>query len=141
MIEIAPKMKMVHATKLEATTILMIKEEEMIEGMIIIEEMKEEEDMIQVHRPQNNLRYSRYEINVGKQSEYILISALTSSSPPDLCNNWLVYNGATHHFFGYKEVISNLVERESNLKIVLGEKSTHHVKGFWFVEFHSNSGE
>eukprot|EP00253_Pinus_taeda_P032761 PITA_32761 len=92
-------------------------------------------------RPQQKSRYSRYESNVGKQFEYILISVLTSSSPPDSWDSWLVDSGATHQFFGYKEVLSNLVERELNLKIILGDNSTHPVKGFGSVKFHLNSGD
>ena len=49
MLEIAQRRTMVRATTLEtSTTCLMIKEEEMIEGMIAMEEMKEEEEMLQV---------------------------------------------------------------------------------------------
>jgi len=33
------------------------------------------------------------------------------------------------------------VERDSNLKIILGENSTHFVKGFGSVRFHLNLGE
>jgi len=53
----------------------------------------------------------------------------------------LVYSGASHHLFGHKEVLSNLVERESNLKIILGDNFTHPVKGFAFVKFHLDSRE
>lgn len=48
MLKIAPRRSMVHTTTLEATTGLMIKEEEMNEGMITMEELKEEEEMLQV---------------------------------------------------------------------------------------------
>jgi len=34
-----------------------------------------------------------------------------------------------------------LVERESNLKIILGENSTHLIKGFGSIKFHLESGE
>lgn len=53
----------------------------------------------------------------------------------------MVDSGATHHFYGYKEVLSHLVERESNLKIIFGDNSSHLVKGFGFVKFHLNFGE
>ena len=47
MLKIALRRSMVHTTTLEATiTSLIIKEEEMIEGMIVMEEMKEEEEML-----------------------------------------------------------------------------------------------
>jgi len=93
------------------------------------------------HHPQNKSKFSRNESNIANQSEYILISSLTSSSPPNSWDSWLVGSGATCHFFGYKEVLSNLVERESNLKIILGDNSTHPVKGFGSIKFHLNYEE
>lgn len=98
--------------------------------------MKEEEGI-----PQKKSRDPRYESNAINKSEYILISSLTSSSPPDSWDSWLVDNGATHHFSGYKEVLSNLVQRETKLKIILGDNSTHPVKGFGCVKFQLNSRE
>ena len=47
MLEIALR-TMVHATTLEATIASLMIEEEMIERMIVMEEMKEEEEMLQV---------------------------------------------------------------------------------------------
>jgi len=46
-------------------------------------------------------KFSRYESNVANQSEYILISAITISSPLDSWDSWLVDSGATHHFSSY----------------------------------------
>jgi len=47
MLKISLRRTIVHATTLEATTIcLIIEEEGMTEGMIMMEEMKEEEEMI-----------------------------------------------------------------------------------------------
>jgi len=48
----------------------------------------------------------------------------------------LVDSGATHHFSRYKEVLSNLVEEESNFKVILGGNSTHPIKGFGSIKFH-----
>lgn len=53
----------------------------------------------------------------------------------------MVDSGATHHFFGCKEILSNLVERETKLKVILGDNSTHPVKGFGSVKFYLNSRE
>ena len=53
----------------------------------------------------------------------------------------MVDSGATHHFSRYKKVLSNLVERETKLKIILGDNSTHPGKGFGSVKFQLNSGE
>ncbi len=82
------------------------------------------------HRAQKKSKLSRYENNVANQFEYILISTLTSSSPLDSWDSWLVDSGAIHHLFGYKEVLSILVERDPKMKIILGDNSTHLVKGF-----------
>jgi len=72
---------------------------------------------------------------VASQSEHILISALSSSSSLDFCDSWLVDSGASRHFSGYCEFLSNLVERESNLKIILRDNSTHLMKGFDLLNF------
>ena len=48
---------------------------------------------------------------------------------------------STHHFSGYKEVLSNLLERETNLNIILGDNTTHPIKGFDSIKFHLNSSE
>ena len=71
------------------------------------------------HPPQKNSRAPRYESNVVHKSKYILISTLTSSSPLDSWDSWLVDSGATRHLSSYKEVPSDLVERETELKIIL----------------------
>lgn len=91
---------------------------------------------------QKRSRNSRYENYVATtQFEYILISVLSSSSPIDSCDNWFIDSGASIHFFGYRKVLSNLVERETNLKIIFGDNSTHPVSGFGFVKFHLDSEE
>eukprot|EP00253_Pinus_taeda_P006149 PITA_06149 len=87
------------------------------------------------HPSQKKLKSPRYESNAINKSEYILISSLTSSSPLDSWDSWLVDSGATHHFSGYKEVLSNLVERETKLNIILGDNSTHPMKGFVSFKF------
>ena len=82
-------------------------------------------------------RNQRYDNNAAEtQSQYFLVSALSSSSPADSCDSWLVDNGASRNFTGYKEVLSNLVERDTNLKIILGDNSTHPIKGSSFISFH-----
>ena len=63
------------------------------------------------------------------------------SSPLNTWDSWLVDSGVSRHFSGYKEFLSNLVERESNLKIILGDNSTHLIRGFGSVKFHLDSGE
>jgi len=53
----------------------------------------------------------------------------------------LVDSGAIHHLSRYKELLSNPVERETRLKIILGDNSTHLVKGFRSVKFQLKYGE
>lgn len=84
---------------------------------------------------------SRYDNNaVETQSKYSLDYALSSSSPSSSFNRWLVDSGASKHFTGYREVLSNLVERDSDLKIILGDNCTYHVKGCKSISFHLNYG-
>lgn len=54
----------------------------------------------------------------------------------DSFDSWLVDSGASRHFTGYPKVLSNLFERESNLKIILGDNATCPIKGTGFVSFH-----
>ena len=39
-------------------------------------------------------------------------------------NVWVIDSGASKHFIGYKKALSNLVERETNLNVILGDNST-----------------
>eukprot|EP00253_Pinus_taeda_P001578 PITA_01578 len=82
-------------------------------------------------QPFKKARNSRYESNVvnNKQDEYYLPTALSTTAPPDSLGNWLIDSGASRHFTGYKEALSNLVEKETNLEIVLGDNSKYPVKG------------
>jgi len=100
------------------------------------------DDYEEGHHPQNRSKNSRDENNpTASQSKYILIFSLSSSSPPDSCDSWLVDSGASRTFSRYWEVISNLVERETNLNIILGDRSPHPVKAFGSVKFHLDSWE
>ena len=71
-------------------------------------------------------RNSRYEETnvVDKKKEFYLISALTIASPPDTLDNWLIESGASKHFTGYKEALSKLIEKKTNLEIILGDNAT-----------------
>eukprot|EP00253_Pinus_taeda_P001882 PITA_01882 len=94
-------------------------------------------------RPSKKSRNSRYdESNVvnNKQKEYYLISALSTASPPDTLENWLIDSGASRHFTRYKEALSNLIEKETNLEIILGDDATYPVKGVGNVTLQLNQG-
>ena len=87
-------------------------------------------------------RNSKYESNVvnNKQDEYYLISALSTTSPPDSLGNCLIDSGASRHFTGYKEALSTLIEKETNLEIILGDNCTFPVKGAQNVTLQFNQG-
>jgi len=83
-------------------------------------------------RPSKKAKNSKYdESNVvaDKKKEYYLILALSTSSRLDSLRNWLIDSGASRHFTGYKEALSNLIEKETNLEIVLRDNATYRVKG------------
>ena len=53
---------------------------------------------------------------------------------------WLIDSGASRHFTGYKEVLHNLIEKETNLEIVLGDNMKYPVKGVGNVSLKLNQG-
>ena len=94
-------------------------------------------------RPSKKSRNHRYdESNVvnNKQKEYYFISSLSTASPPDTLGNWLINSGASRHFTGYKEAVSNLIEKETNLEIILRDDATYPVKGVGNVTLQLNQG-
>lgn len=60
------------------------------------------------------------------------ISGMTAS-PLDTLDHWLIDYGASRHFTGYKEALLNLVEKKTNLEIILGDNVTYLVKGIGTV--------
>lgn len=54
--------------------------------------------------------------------------------------NRLIDNGASRHFTGYKEALSNLIEKDTNLKIILGDNATYPVKRTGNVTLQLNQG-
>jgi len=52
----------------------------------------------------------------------------------------LIDSGASGHFTGYKEALSNLTEKETNLEIILGDDATYPVKGVGNVTLQLNQG-
>eukprot|EP00253_Pinus_taeda_P014798 PITA_14798 len=94
-------------------------------------------------RPSKKSRNSRYEeSNVvnNKKKEYYLISTLSTTSPLDTLENWMIDSGASRNFTGYKEALSNLIEKETNLEIILGDDATYPVKGVGNVTLQLNQG-
>eukprot|EP00253_Pinus_taeda_P010402 PITA_10402 len=93
-------------------------------------------------QPFKKARNSRYESNIveNKQDEYYLPAALSTSAPLDSIGIWLIDSGASRHFTGYKEVLHNLIEKETNLEIILGDNMKYPVKGVGNVSLKLNQG-
>eukprot|EP00253_Pinus_taeda_P030163 PITA_30163 len=64
----------------------------------------------------------------------------STTAPSDSLGNWLIDSGASRHFTGYKEALSNLIEKETNLEIALGDNSKYLVKGIGNVTLQLNWG-
>ena len=54
---------------------------------------------------------------------------------------WLIDSGASRHLIGYKEALSDLVEKDTNLEIILGDNATYPVKGTMTVTLHLSQGQ
>lgn len=52
----------------------------------------------------------------------------------------MIDSGASRHFTGYKDVLSNLIEKDTNLEIILGDNATYPVKGVGNVTLQLNQG-
>ena len=61
--------------------------------------------------------------------EFFFISTL-SGTVPTTSDTWLVDSGASRHMTRYKESISEVVEKDSHLRVVLGDDANYTVKGF-----------
>jgi hypothetical protein len=60
--------------------------------------------------------------------ECFFISALLGTIPTSN-NVWLIDSGASRHMTGYKENLTELVEKDSRLHVVLGDNARYDVKG------------
>eukprot|EP00253_Pinus_taeda_P029696 PITA_29696 len=67
-------------------------------------------------------------------------AALSTSAPSESMVIWLIDSGASRHFTGYKEVLHNLIEKETNLEIVLRDNMKYPVKGVGNVSLKLNQG-
>eukprot|EP00253_Pinus_taeda_P002314 PITA_02314 len=93
--------------------------------------------------PPKRPRNSRYEETnvVDKKKEFYLIFALTTASPSNTMDHWLIDSGVSRHFTWYKEALSNLVEKKTILEIILGDIATYPMKGIGTITFHLNQGQ
>ena len=53
-------------------------------------------------------------------TEFFFISSL-SGMVPTTSDTWFIDSGASKHMIGYKENLSEVVEKESHLRVVLGD--------------------
>ena len=83
-----------------------------------------------------NSRYEESNVVDDKRNEFILVSALSTASPPNTMDVWLIDSGASRHITGFKEALSDMVEKDTNLEIILGDNATYLVKGTWTVTLH-----
>jgi hypothetical protein len=60
--------------------------------------------------------------------EFFFISSL-SSMVPTSNDVWLIDSGASRHMTGYREHLTDLVEKESCLHVVLGDDARYTMKG------------
>lgn len=58
---------------------------------------------------------------------FLFISTLSSNVPTD-GNTWLIDSGASHHITRYREHLSDLVDRETNLQVIIGDDASYSVK-------------
>eukprot|EP00253_Pinus_taeda_P030587 PITA_30587 len=93
-------------------------------------------------QPLKKARNSKYESNIveNKQDEYYLPAALSTSAPLDSMGIWLIDSGASRHFTSYKEFLHNLIEKETNLEIVLRDNMKYPMKGVGNVSLKLNQG-
>ena len=54
---------------------------------------------------------------------------------------WLIDSGASRHLTGFKEALSDMVEKDVNLKIIFGDNATYPVKGTGTVTLHLSQGQ
>ena len=88
-----------------------------------------------------NSRYEESNVVDNKRNEFILVSALFAASPPNTLDVQLIDNGASRHLTGYKEALSNLIEKDTNLEIILGDNATYPMKGIGTMTLHLSQGQ
>ena len=53
----------------------------------------------------------------------------------------MIYSGASRHFTEYKEALYDLIEKDTNLKIILGDNATYPVKGTRTMTLHLSQSQ
>jgi hypothetical protein len=73
-----------------------------------------------------------------KDEAFLFISTL-SGTVPTHNDIWLIDNGASRHMTGYRDHLTDLVEKETNLHVVLGDNAKYNVKGVGTSTFQLDS--
>ena len=53
----------------------------------------------------------------------------------------MINSGASRHLTSYKEALSDLIEKDTNLEIILGDNATYPMKGTRTVTLHLSQGQ
>jgi hypothetical protein len=72
------------------------------------------------------------------KDEAFFISALSGTVPTN-SDIWLIDSGAFRHMTGYRDHLTDLVEKESSLNVVLGDNAIYNVKGVGTSTFQLDS--
>jgi hypothetical protein len=73
-----------------------------------------------------------------KDEAFFFISTLSGTVPTD-SDIWLIDNGSSRHMTRYREHITDLVEKEYRLHVVLGDNAIYSVKGVGTSSFQVDS--
>ena len=73
-----------------------------------------------------------------QRNEDINISALSGMVPIN-DKTWLIDSGASRHMIGYRDHLTDLVEKETSLHVVLGDNARYNVKGVGTSTFQLDS--
>ena len=87
-----------------------------------------------------NFRYEEPNVVFDKLKKYYLRLALSTNSPPDSLGIWLIDSSASRHLIRQKEALSNLIEKETIVEIILGVNATYPGKGVGNVTPQLNKG-
>jgi hypothetical protein len=69
---------------------------------------------------------------------FFFVSTLSSKIPTD-SDIWLIDSGPSRHMIGYREHLTDLVEKESHIHVVLGDNAKYTVKGVGSSTFQLDS--
>jgi hypothetical protein len=73
-----------------------------------------------------------------KEEALLFISTLSGMVPTDN-DTWLIDSGASRHMTRFRDHLTDLVEKETNLHVVLGDNARYNVKGVGTSTFQLDS--